>query len=329
MINSDLGTVVADDLVVGLDYVWSDGHGVGVWGWILSTRAALEEVRLRVGDAEVLITNWQPRPELRALYPQCGHLTDNCGFQVYVPRLEQHQLTFQAKRQGETLIKPMSVPAFPRLVTPHTDGSLLFNEFIDNVNQQQLRVLEICSRVVSPGSESKRALFPGTRSYTGFDYYPDANTDIVGDAHKLSQYFEGQRVDAIFSLSVLEHIAMPWVVAMEINKLLEVGGLTCHATHFAWPLHETPWDFWRFSDEGLKVLFSPGLGFEIVKAGLFSLMRLYPDQIAYPQEMMPLFPAFGCATRSRRSPMRGRTFAALIGCCFTTRAPSVDTNMFI
>jgi hypothetical protein len=147
--------------------------------------------------------------------------------------------------------------------------------------------------VVSPGSSSKRALFPGARSYTGFDYYPDANTDVVGDAHKLAQYFGKQRFDAIFSLSVFEHLAMPWVVAMEINKLLEVGGLTYHASHFAWPLHEVPWDFWRFSDEGMKVLFSPALGFEVVQAGLFSPMRLHLDQMVPEQEMMPFHPAFG------------------------------------
>lgn len=63
---------------------------------------------------------------------------------------------------------------------------------------------------------------------------------------------------------------MPWVVAIEINKLFEIGGVTYHLTHPAWPLHERPWNFWRFSDDGLRVLFSKPMGFEIIKL-LFSL----------------------------------------------------------
>jgi hypothetical protein len=294
MSNAKANVVMADDLLVALDYVWSDDHGIGVRGWIFSTKARLEDVRLRVGDTEVLIANWQPRPDVGLAYPQHQHLTENCGFQVYLPRQAQHEFTFQAQRQGETVSKPLSVAAFPHPTPqPYTDGSGLFNEFIEIVNQQHLRVLEIGSRAVCPGNTGKRGVFPGAQSYTGFDYYKDENTDVVGDAHKLSQYFGDQRFDAIFSHAVFEHLAMPWVVAMEINNLLEVGGLTYHVSHFAWPIHETPWDFWRFSDEGLKALFSPALGFEVIKAGLFSPMRVYLDQVVSPQEMLPYYPAFG------------------------------------
>jgi hypothetical protein len=115
---------------------------------------------------------------------------------------------------------------------------------------------------------------------------------VVGDAHRLSAYLGTRRFDAVFSISVLEHIAMPWVLAREINKVLEMGGVTFHATHFAWPLHEAPWDFWRFSDEGLKVLFSPPVGFETVKAGLFHPVQLHPDTLVEGQEVMALTPSF-------------------------------------
>ncbi|WP_301947686.1 methyltransferase domain-containing protein [Planktothrix agardhii] len=147
--------------------------------------------------------------------------------------------------------------------------------------------------MVSPGSASKRPLFPDYKSYTGFDYYPDSNTDVVGDAHKLSQYFRNQKFDAIFSISVFEHLAMPWLVAREISKIIEVGGIIYHSSHFAWPLHEKPWDFWRFSDEGLRVLFSPALGFEIIKSGLFAPLRLHLDQVNSPQELLATQPGFG------------------------------------
>jgi SAM-dependent methyltransferase len=130
---------------------------------------------------------------------------------------------------------------------------------------------------VSPGSVSKRPLFEG-RHYTGFDLYRDANTDVVGDAHRLSSYFDG-RFDAIFSLSVLEHLAYPWIFAYEVNKSLKVGGFTFHATHFHWPEHEAPADYFRFSDWGLESLFGPMFGFRVIKSGVFApaYMDLYDN----------------------------------------------------
>ena len=282
-----------DSLIVAIDQSWSDDFAVGLKGWILSKEGAIDEVKISVGETSIPITSWHPRPDAIAIHPQYGQ-NENCGFVVQVPRLAEHHLTFTAKTQGTTASKTLVFPGAP-LQTPLdvNQGGGIFGEFIQLVNDRHLRILEIGSRVVSPGSASKRELFPGAASYTGFDYYGDDNTDVVGDAHRLSQYLGGQRFDAIFSLSVFEHLAMPWLVAMEINKCLEVGGITFHATHFSWPLHETPWDFWRFSDEGLKVLFSPPMGFETINAGLFNPLRMHLDTFVAGQELLPLSSGFG------------------------------------
>lgn len=129
-------------------------------------------------------------------------------------------------------------------------------------------VLEIGSRIVSPGSSSKRGLFPHN-TYIGVDIYADDNTDIVGDAHELSHLIETP-VDFVFSLSVLEHLAAPWIFALEVNKSLVMGGVTFHATHFHWPEHELPWDFYRFSDYGLTSMFSPLFGFEALNTAVYA-----------------------------------------------------------
>ena len=71
--------------------------------------------------------------------------------------------------------------------------------------------------------------------------------DVMGDAHKLSDYFDKDSFDVIFSMSVFEHLAMPWKVALELNKVLKPGGMMLHTTHQTWPLHEEPWDYWRYS----------------------------------------------------------------------------------
>jgi len=182
-------------------------------------------------------------------------------------------------------VKPQKPSGFPA-------GETIENEFVRLVNDNHLNVLEIGSRVVAPGSHSRRGVFPLAQSYTGFDYYPDSNTDVVGDAHKLSQYFGEQKFDAVFSKDVFEHLAMPWVVALEINKVLKINGITFHNTVFAWPHHERPWDFWRFSDEGLKILFSPSLGFEVMKVGLYEPVQSHFHEFYPNQELFSVQPTF-------------------------------------
>jgi len=281
-----------EKIILAVDESWSNDYSITIRGWLISKKSGLDKVEISVDRNRVPITAWYPRPDVTAIYPQ--YQTQNCGFVVHLPRLSQHQVTFNTHGQGETYEKTVvfdgSLPLPP---IDYIDAGSLFNDFINLVNQNHLNVLEIGSRIVSPGSASKRPLFPDCKSYTGFDYYPDSNTDVVGDAHKISQYFGNQKFDAIFSISVFEHLAMPWIAAREISKLLYVGSVTYHSSHFAWPLHEKPWDFWRFSDEGLRVLFSPALGFEIIKSGLFAPLRLHLDQVNSPQELLATQPGFG------------------------------------
>jgi SAM-dependent methyltransferase len=128
-----------------------------------------------------------------------------------------------------------------------------------------MRVLEIGSREVTGPSDARKQL--AQAEYVGFDYYPGPNVDIVGDAHRLSSYFSpGEQFDLIYSSACFEHFAMPWVVAEEIAKLLKVGGLLFVETHFSYSVHERPWNFFQFSDMGLRVLFSKALGFECIDA---------------------------------------------------------------
>ncbi len=133
-------------------------------------------------------------------------------------------------------------------------------------NHEGLKILEIGSREVT-GKSDARTRF-SKAEYTGFDYYAGPNVDVVGDAHKLSEYFGDHKFDIIYSVAVFEHLAMPWVAAREISKLLKVGGIVFIETHFSYSSHERPWHFFQFSDMALKALFSPAMGFECIEAGM-------------------------------------------------------------
>ena len=133
-------------------------------------------------------------------------------------------------------------------------------------NNPKFRILEIGSRNVT--GLNLRNTFSNA-DYVGFDFYPGENVDIVGDAHKLSSYFSDQeKFDLIFSSSVFEHLYMPWVVAIEIQKLLKVGGYVFIETHFSFKSHERPWNFFQFSDMGLRALFNEALGFDLIESGM-------------------------------------------------------------
>jgi hypothetical protein len=136
----------------------------------------------------------------------------------------------------------------------------------DTGNKEGMRILEIGSREVTGVSDARKRF--AKAEYVGFDYYPGPNVDVVGDAHKLSEYFKGQKFDLIYTSACFEHFAMPWLVATEMSKLLRVGGVLFVETHFSFSSHERPWHFFQFSDMALRVLFSPALGIECIEAGM-------------------------------------------------------------
>lgn len=146
-------------------------------------------------------------------------------------------------------------------------------------------VVEIGSRNVS--GVTRRHLFPSAGRFVGLDVHPGDGVDMVGDAHRLGDYFEPNSIDAVMSVSVFEHLVFPWKVVIEINRVLKPGGYVFVSTHPAWPEHELPWDFWRFPVAGLSHLFIPATGFEVVRAveGLpckaYSLVGDPPTRLFY------------------------------------------------
>jgi hypothetical protein len=140
------------------------------------------------------------------------------------------------------------------------------------------RVLEVGSRAVS--GVAVRGAFVQGIDYVGMDVHAGPNVDITGDAHVLGEMFAPESFDGVFSLSVFEHLLMPWVVVLETNKILKIGGLTMIATHPTWPPHEWPWDFWRFQENAFWALFNQSTGFEIVAVVSSTPARIFPMQMA-------------------------------------------------
>jgi SAM-dependent methyltransferase len=150
----------------------------------------------------------------------------------------------------------------------------VFDDFIQLTRAMNApTILELGSRNVS--GVVRRDLFPGAGRYLGFDIHPGPGVDLVGDAHRLSQLVAPGTVDAVFSISVFEHLVYPWKVVLEVNRVLKKGGYVFVSTHPVWPEHELPWDFWRFPVAGLSHLFVRDTGFELVTATEGLPARMY------------------------------------------------------
>ena len=135
------------------------------------------------------------------------------------------------------------------------------NKFNETLRQDAgARVLDIGGRSRSKLDRSK--FFPNT-DYTVLDIIPGENVDVLGDAHNLSMYFEADSFDYIVSTSVFEHLSMPWKVALEMNRVLKIGGKAMIQTHQSIGMHDVPWDFFRFSDSAWDGIFNIKTGFKI------------------------------------------------------------------
>lgn len=151
----------------------------------------------------------------------------------------------------------------------------LFKERIGEIENP--RILELGSRVVT--KEALRYMlelnFP--HEYAGLDIHEGPNVDVVCDAHELSSVFPHDHFDVVMSKAVFEHLAMPWKVVLEINKILKPNGLLFINTLQTFPLHEKPWDFWRFSDEAWKILLNRWTGYEIMYSNMEFPCRVIPE----------------------------------------------------
>ncbi len=78
---------------------------------------------------------------------------------------------------------------------------------------------------------------------------------------KYPEYF-----GTIVCLSVLEHVRNPFRIFDAFNQLLKPGGLLILSTVLSFPKHEAPHDFWRFTDDCLRMLAAQA-GFEELEFG--------------------------------------------------------------
>lgn len=180
-------------------------------------------------------------------------------------------MKFETKggRQIEVLLNELISDRISRFSTPS-----IYQKFLELLDLNKCRtMLDIGGRDRSKLDRSKQ--FPNI-DVTVLDIIDGNNVDVVGDAHELSKTFQPDSFDSVYSVCVFEHILMPWKVAVEINKILKIGGVGMIFTHQTLGMHDLPWDFWRFSSDSWDSIFNNRTGFEIVDRAMDAESYILP-----------------------------------------------------
>jgi hypothetical protein len=281
-----------------IDQLWCDAHGLYLRGWAHAFAHPVHRLVFASGADTQTLEAFHSRPDLLKFFPQHPHVADT-GFEVYLPFAPFRPVRMTLVTDAGAAEVDIAVP--PHLIAAAQASAEIpgppREAFLAAMRERGGTVLEIGARAVGDQTASVAAALGPACRFIGFDIHAAPGVDIVGDAHALSQYVEPGTVDGVMSEAVLEHLQVPWLVAAQINRVLRVGGLTLHIVPHTWPVHEQPNDFWRMSDEGLKVLFGPATGFEVVASGMAD-----PNAIIPPLHrrvgswcVMPTLPGYGAA----------------------------------
>lgn len=99
------------------------------------------------------------------------------------------------------------------------------------------------------------------------DIDPEAKVTYVADlCEDNSEKIPSGRFDLVLCTEVLEHTLQPFDAVKEIHRILKPGGRALITTPYNFRIHGPLPDCWRFTEHGLRALFSKGFNIESLNA---------------------------------------------------------------
>jgi SAM-dependent methyltransferase len=88
-------------------------------------------------------------------------------------------------------------------------------------------------------------------SYISTDMRPNPQFPPMVCSDSLHLPFKDASFDSILCTQVLEHVRNPFMLMSEIGRVLRTGGCLVMTMPALWPLHEEPYDYYRYTKYGL------------------------------------------------------------------------------
>ncbi|MFN8384181.1 MAG: methyltransferase domain-containing protein [Anaerolineales bacterium] len=132
---------------------------------------------------------------------------------------------------------------------------------------------EIHGLVIDLGGkrENKRGSFMPPEHQSDAWWYlnldSDASPNVFSDVTQTP--LSKQSVDYIICTEVLEHLPDPQACVDEIHRLLHNDGVAFVSLPFFYPVHADPYDFQRFTEDGLRRLFRRFKSVEVYQMGSY------------------------------------------------------------
>jgi len=135
--------------------------------------------------------------------------------------------------------------------------------------ESRLTILEIGSgkRVKGKYPYSYKALLERNNKVITTDIVPGYGHKVVD----ITTMRDVEQYDVIICLNVLEHVYEYKKAVANLHRALKKGGVLMFFSPYIYPLHDTPHDYFRFSEYALRRMFS---GFSDIRIRHFGLKQM-------------------------------------------------------
>lgn len=159
------------------------------------------------------------------------------------------------------------------------------DSLLRRAENQALAKITLTGKVLDLGGDKNsdyQALLGGQFELTTVNGNPQARPDLIADLEETlplaAESFEG-----VLLVNVLEHIFNWENLLRESYRVLKPGGDLVVIVPFLFPIHPSPYDFWRFSAQALerklKALGFSQLSIKPLGGGVFSACFLLLDRL--------------------------------------------------
>lgn len=96
-----------------------------------------------------------------------------------------------------------------------------------------------------------RPLFPG-KKYVGADMRQGPGVDVILNLHDINLLSES--VGTVLLIDTIEHVEYPRNAIEEVYRILKPNGIIIISSVMNFPIHDYPYDYWRFTPEAFRSL---------------------------------------------------------------------------